>query len=77
MVAVVERSHTGGYVADIDNDDDALRASIVAKHAELCAMHRSLLADIAEHDARQAWQHFGTKSEIDYLIADLGLVWRR
>ena len=76
MVAVLDSPQTEELCPGFGRDDDDLRASIVAKHAQMCAMHRSLLADIAEHDARQAWQHFGTKSEIDYLIADLGLVWR-
>lgn len=76
MVAVLESSNAEEFCDEIGMDDDTLRASIVSKHAALCALHRSLLTDIAEHDARQAWQHFGTKSEIDYLIADLGVVWR-
>lgn len=59
-------------VLDVRSDDE-VEASIAAKHRELCRIHRSLLADVAEHDRREAFSRCGAKDEDAFLVGLLGL----
>lgn len=59
-----------------ERSNEELAGSIVAKHRELCALHRSLLADVAEQDRRESWTEFGAKSEEAFLTTELGVSFR-
>jgi HNH endonuclease len=54
---------------------DELHDAIGTRHREMCAAHRALLVDIAEHDRIEAWRRFGAKSEEDYLVRFLSVAW--
>jgi hypothetical protein len=56
--------------------DEEVRASLPAKHRQMCAIHTSLLADVAEQDRRETWTAYGAKSEEALLINELGVGWR-
>lgn len=59
-------------VLDVRSDDE-VEASIVAAHEALCALHRRLLADVAEHDRREAFGRAAAKDEEAFLVNLLGL----
>jgi len=56
--------------------NEELRASIVGLHRRMCAAHRDLLAEIAEHDRRGACVDYGASSEESYLVAEFDVLWR-
>ena len=62
-------------VLDPRTDVD-LTEAIAAGHRELCRVQRRLLADVAEHDRRQAWRAHGATSEAKFLEGGLGVSWR-
>ena len=77
-MTVVPLPHTWIVVAVVSDErsGDELHRSIVGAHAEMRAAQRALFADIAEHDRRGAWRHFGAVSEESYLVGNLGVSWR-
>ena len=56
--------------------DAELHAAIADGHRRFCAAHRDLLADVAEHDRRQAWRDRGATGEEAYLMGELAVSWR-
>ncbi len=55
--------------------DHELHDGVAARHREMCAAHRALLVDVAEHDRVEAWRRAGAKSEEDYLVRFLSVAW--